>query len=109
VAGKLSVTGGSAYATNQNQIKPDFTVSAQLMSTNAAFTFLAPVGVDTTKLTMQTTAIYVTNTTAAAVLVTAPANCHPVPATGMYVTNLTRFTFEVYAQKFTNCFAVPVF
>lgn len=95
------------YATNQNQIVPDFSIPCQLMTTNAAFTFLAPVGVDLTKTEMQTTAVYVTNTTAVAVNVTAPANCHAVGT--MNITNLTRFTFEVYAGKFTNLYSVPVF
>lgn len=95
------------YATNQNQIVPDFSIPCQLMTTNAAFTFLAPVGVDLTKTEMQTTAVYVTNTTAVVVNVTAPANCHAVGT--MNITNLTRFTFEVYASKFTNCYSVPIF
>jgi hypothetical protein len=104
-----NVFGSISYSTNQNQIVPDFTPGKgfQLMTTNAAFTFLAPIGIDTTKTTVQTTAIYVTNTTAAVVIVTPPANCHAVGT--MNVTNLTRFTFECYAQKFTNVFGVPIF
>jgi hypothetical protein len=94
-------------STNQNQITPDFSLPEQLMSTNAAFTFLAPVGVNAGKVTAQWTLVMVTNTTAAAVLVTAPANCHAVGT--MYVTNLTAFWFQCYAQKFTNCYATPVF
>lgn len=94
-------------STNQNQVTPDFSVPEQLMSTNAAFTFLAPVGVDTTKTTVQWTLVNVTNTTAAAVLITSPANCHTVGTA--YVTNLTAVWFQVYAQKFTNAFYIPVF
>lgn len=95
------------YATNQNQIVPDFSIPCQLMTTNAAFTFLAPVGVDLTKTEMQTTAVYVTNTTAVVINITVPANCHSVGTANC--TNLTRVTFEVYAQKWTNAFFVPVF
>lgn len=94
-------------STNQNQVTPDFSVPEQLMSTNAAFTFLAPVGVDTTKTTVQWTLVNVTNTTAAAVLITSPANCHTVGTA--YVTNLTAVWFQCYAQKFTNAFYIPVF
>lgn len=94
-------------STNQNQVTPDFSVPEQLMSTNAAFTFLAPVGVDTTKTTVQWTLVNVTNTTSSAVLITPPANCHAVGT--WYCTNLTAIWFQCYAQKFTNGFAIPVF
>lgn len=108
--GAVRFDGGISYATNQNQIKPDFTLPCQLMSTNAAFTFLAPVGIDASLTTLQVHAVYVTNSSGnSTVLVSPPANCHPVPTTGMYLTNVTRFTFECYAGKITNCFAVPVF
>jgi len=100
--------GNLTYKTNQNQIVPDFSMPVQLQTTNANFTFLTPIGVDATKTTLQTTAIYVTNSAGNSTLtVTAPANVHPVGT--MNVTNLTRFTFECYAQKFTNVFAVPIF
>jgi hypothetical protein len=108
------ISSGSNYwakswstSTNQNQIVPDFSLPEQLMSTNAAFTFLAPVGVQAGKTVAQWTLVMVTNTTAAAILVTAPANCHAVGT--MYITNLTAFWFQCYAQKFTNCYATPVF
>ena len=100
--------GNLTYKTNQNQIVPDFSMPVQLMTTNASFTFLTPIGVDTTKTEMQTSAIYVTNSAGNSTLtVTPPANVHPVGT--MNVTNLTRFTFECYAQKFTNVFAVQIF
>lgn len=94
------------YTTNQNQIVPDFALGYQLITTNAAFTFLAPAGVDTTKTLAQTTVVLVTNTTAAAVAVTAPANVHTQGT--WYVTNVTSFTFFQYAQKFTNATALPL-
>lgn len=95
------------YATNQNQIVPDFSIPEQLMSTNATFQFLAPVGVDLTKTEVQWTTVNVTNTTAVVVNVTAPANCHAIGT--MNVTNWTTFVFQCYAQKITNCFAIPSF
>lgn len=94
-------------STNQNQITPDFTVAEQLITTNAAFTFLAPVGVDVGKVEAQWTLVHVTNTTAAAVAITSPANCHTVGTA--FVTNLTDVWFNCYAQKFTNAFYVPIF
>ncbi len=86
---------------------PDFSKPESLISTNAAFTMVAPVGVDTTKKEAQWTLVNVTNTTAAAVLITAPANVHTVGT--MYVTNWTAFWFQCYANAITNCYATPVF
>jgi hypothetical protein len=105
--GSNYLTQALNFATNQNQIKPDFSLAEQLMSTNAAFTFLAPVGVDATKTVAQWTLCMVTNTTASAVDVTMPANVHLVGTAN--VTNLTAFWFQCYAQKFTNCYATPIF
>lgn len=94
------------YATNANAVTVDFTLPYSLLSTNAAFTFLTPSGVDTTKLLTQTAVIIVTNTTAAAIAVTMPANVHSQGT--LFVTNATTFTFFQYAQKFTNCVALPL-
>jgi hypothetical protein len=98
--------GYISYATNQSQIQPDFSIPVQLMSTNAAFTFLAPKNVDTLNKTYQIIRVFVTNTTASAVAVTAPANCNPVGT--MFVTNLTLFDFDCYAGAFTNVYARPL-
>lgn len=95
------------FATNGNPVVPDFSIPVNYFSTNAAFTFLAPIGVDTTKKTYQRTYVYVTNTTAAAKAVTAPAATRA--AGTMFVTNLTKFEFETYAQQWTNCIATPIF
>lgn len=96
-----------SFSTNQNQVVPDFSLPEQLMSTNAAFTFLAPAGVDTTKTEVQWTLVNVTNTTAVAVAITPPANCHGVGT--LFVTNWSLCYFQCYAQKLTNLFCVPVF
>ena len=95
------------FSTNQNQMKPDFSLSEQLMSTNAAFTFLAPVGVDSTKTGAQWHLVNVTNTTAVAVLMTSPANVHTVGTP--YVTNWSYIWFHCYAGKITNAIYTPVF
>ena len=94
------------YTTNANSVTVDFTLPYSLLSTNAAFVFLTPSGVDTTKLQVQTAVILVTNTTAAAVAVTMPANVHSQGT--LFVTNVTTFTFTQYAQRFTNCVALPL-
>lgn len=94
-------------ATNGNPVVPDFSIPEQCFSTNAAFTFLAPSGVDTTAKTVQWTLVNVTNTSASAVLVTVPANCHAVGT--MYLTNWGCFWFQTYGGKITNCFAIQVF
>lgn len=94
------------YTTNGNPVVPDFALGYQLFKTNAAFAFLAPVNVDTTKTLAQTCVVIVTNSTAAAVLVTAPASIHTQGT--WYVTNVTTFTFFQYAQLFTNAIALPL-
>lgn len=100
--------GPLTFKTNQNQIVPDFSLAAQKMTTNASFTFLTPVGVDVTKTTLQTTAIYITNSAGNSTLtITVPANVHAVGTAN--VTNLTRVTFECHAQEFTNAFFVQIF
>lgn len=97
----------TAYSTNQSTMAPNFTLGYSFISTNAAFTFLAPTGIDTAKLTVQSTVVYVTNSTAAVVVITPPANCHPVGTAN--VTNLTRCTFECYPNLVTNVFFVQIF
>lgn len=99
---------GSTITTSTNlSWGPDFAVEETCLSTNAAFTFAAPVGVDTAGKTVQWTLVNVTNTTTAAVLITSPANCHTIGTP--YVTNWTCVWFQCYAQKITNAFYIPVF
>jgi hypothetical protein len=109
VGNPLVFSNSIAFYTNQHQMVPDFDLPAQLMTTNASFTFLAPQGIDPLKLTLQTHAVYVTNSAGNSTLtVTPPGSVHPVGS--MFVTNLSRFTFEVWGgTAFTNVFAVPVF
>lgn len=112
-AGNNAFTGSNYFAkaitvsTNQNQITPDFSLPEQLISTNAAFTFLAPVGVDSTKTTAQWHVCNVTNTTAVAVAMTSPANCHTIGTA--FVTNWTAVWFQCYASKITNAYYTPGF
>lgn len=96
------------YYTNLNNTTPDFSVGASLLSTNNNFTFLAPVNIDAGNSSLQTIVVFVTNTTSVAKTITAPANCHGSGT--LYVTNLTRCTFEVWGgTAFTNLYAVPIF
>lgn len=100
---------GVSFTTSTNLCTgvPDFTQPESIFSTNNAVVFAAPVGVDTTKKTAQWILVNVTNTTAAAVTITPPANCHLV-GTG-YVTNLTQCWFQCYGGAFTNLNCSPVF
>ncbi len=85
---------------------PDFSKHYTLFQTNAAFTVLAPINLDATKTTAQTTVFQVTNSTAAAVAITAPAGVH---AQGTwFVTNWTTITFYTYAGQITNAIALPL-
>ena len=95
------------FSTNLSLVHPDFSNPENYLTTNAAFTFLAPLGVDTTHKTTQWTLMCVTNTTGSAVLATAPANCYSVGTP--YITNLTYFWFHTYAGQWTSMLATPIF
>jgi hypothetical protein len=92
------------YSTNLSTMAPDFNKTYSTITTNAAFTFLAPLNVSSTLA--QTAVIWVTNSTAAAVVVTAPANVHTQGT--WYVTNSTIFTFFNYPPFLTNAIALPL-
>lgn len=95
------------WGTNKNLVVPDFTQKFSLLGTNAAFTFLPPVGVDPTATSVQSIAIYVTNSTTVAIAITPPAMCHTSGT--MNVTNLSRLTVETYGGVITNMFCDPIF
>ena len=103
------LTKQTDYTTNSatSTIRPDFAIGYSLLSTNAAFAFLDPTNVDTTLTLAQTCVILVTNNSGSGNwAVTMPANVHSQGT--LYVTNITSFTFFQYAQKFTNCVALPL-
>jgi len=115
VGGTLPVLNGAnitnlaatnlVYYTNANGVRPDFALPYSLLSTNAAFAFLAPTNVLSTRA--QTCVVVVTNTTAAAVAVTAPS---PIHTQGTWlVTNVTVFTFFQYGGSLTNAIALPLY
>lgn len=99
--------GAVTTTTNLCAQAPDFSVQESLFSTNAAFAFLAPIGVDTTGKTAQWTLCHATNTTASAVAITLPAGVRGVGT--MFVTNLTEIWWNCYGGRFTNAFFIPVF
>lgn len=99
--------GDVTTATNTCNGVPDFSKPESLFSTNNAIVFATPIGVDTTKTTVQWILVNTTNTTASAVTITPPANCHLV-GTG-YCTNLSQCWFQCYAQKWTNLIVVPCY
>lgn len=97
-------TGLTLYSTNTSTMNPDFLLPYSQIETNAAFAFLAPKNVSASR--PETAVVLVTNSTAAAVAVTPPANMH---AQGTwYVTNVTSFTFFHYANVFSNAIAFPL-
>jgi hypothetical protein len=95
----------SQYSTNVSTMAPDFKLGYSTITTNAAFTLLAPINVIPTKA--ETCVMLVTNSTAAAVVIT--------PAAGWksqgvwYVTNLTSITVSHYGNVITNATALPLF
>lgn len=104
--GVMVFSNNVAYATNQATMAPNFLLGCQSIITNAAFTFLAPINVN--NAIFETCTVRVTNSTAAAVLVTAPLGGCRMFGTP-YVTNVTYFTFSHFGQWETNCVAAPLF
>jgi hypothetical protein len=93
------------YPTNLTTMAPDFKLGYSLISTNAAFTLLAPINVDATRA--ETCVMMITNSTAAAVVITPPT---PWKTQGVwYVTNLTSITVFHYGNAVTNGIALPIF
>jgi hypothetical protein len=106
---RVIVTNNVDYNTNVSATAtaPDFNLGYTLLSTNASFTVLAPINVDTTKTMAQTTVFMVTNSDASTFrIITPPANVHILGTWA--VTNLTMITFFQYAQKFTNAISTPI-
>jgi hypothetical protein len=92
------------YATNLSTMAPDFSLPYSTITTNDAFTFLAPLNVSATLA--QTAVILVTNSTATVKVVRPPANVH---TNGVWnVTNMTTFTFFNYGGVITNAIAFPL-
>lgn len=95
------------YKTNLTTLAPNFNLPVSLITTNAAFTLLAPINVDAGANTYQFCTMFVTNSTASAVAITAPSGVRTVGT--LFVTNLTRIDFEKYGNKFTNAYFMPIF
>jgi hypothetical protein len=112
----ISITGSATHATtattatnvvtltNSATMAPDFDKKYSMITTNAAFSFLPPINV--APLEARTAVMIVTNSTAAVVNVTAPANVHTQGTWN--VTNVTVFTFFTYGTVFTNSIALPL-
>lgn len=94
--------------TNANNTTPDFSLTsgASLLSTNAAFTFLTPTHLDTTKKVQQWIEILVTNDTALDIAIGVPAGCASVGTA--HCTNLTDVWVMYYPFVCTNFYFVPV-
>lgn len=97
-----------SYRTNLSIMSPDFAKGVAVIQTNAAFKILQPIGIDTAKLTYQFTIQMFTNSTAAAVAITASDNARPVGT--QFVTNCTEVLTEYWPPNGpTNQFFMPVF
>jgi len=113
-----SITGNGSGITNLNSsvinyptnsgaaVSPNMLIAYALLSTNNAFAMLPPANVDIYQTNVQTSVLLVTNTTAAAKAITAPA---PIKLTGVaYVTNVTIVSTTVYPKVVTNMVCLPI-
>lgn len=94
------------YNTNTAAVTVDFQYGYNHFITNAAFTLLGPLNVDSTKTKVQTTVLMVTNSTAAAVAITSPAGTRSQGT--QYVTNVTSITAVCYPWVVTNLIYLPL-
>jgi len=103
---RLAGIGNVSFSTNQATMAPDFSKGGWTITTNASFTFLAPINVDATKF--ETCVLRVTNSSASTITATAPANV--IPLGTMNVTNggVTWFTFSHMGKWETNCVGGPL-
>lgn len=105
IGGNAATASAVNYATNLSTMAPDFNKAYSEITTNAPFTFLAPLNVSLT--TAPTAVIMVINSSGTNITVTAPVNVH---AQGTWnITNRTTFTFWTYGGTYTNAIAFPLF
>lgn len=104
LGGITTIDGNTIFSTNTFTMAPDFDIAYGRISTNASFTFLLPLHVDKNK--DQTTVMTVQNTLGTPIQATEPANVHVVPGSVMWITNVTKFTFNQDGFD-TNIYAVP--
>lgn len=100
--------GTAAYSTNLSGTSPNFTNgSYQTLTTNNAFVWLAPSGINTARTNVQVIMTTVTNSAAAVTNMTAPAN---VIARGTWnVTNITEITWKYDGSlNVTSAYSFPV-
>jgi hypothetical protein len=111
-AGNVRLVGGLYCPTNMTA---SFNFQKLMSWTNigAAFTIPAPIGIDGAKTMGQQTLYSITNNTAAAVLVTGPANAHMywwgTNVTGFYLTNFAQVWAFTYGGAITNLYVSPGF
>jgi hypothetical protein len=87
---------------------PDFHLGEQFIRTNAAFTVLAPVGIDPNKKGVQVCTVNYTNSSGSMVLITPPANAHAIGTWN--ITNWTEIVYRYWPPSGpTNAYSTPVF
>jgi len=110
----VNITRGISSPTNLLPVAcaPDFNFNIQYFQTNNVVQFQACTNVDVTGQLYQKTTVFVTNSTAAALAIIPPANCHTNGGNAKlfnFVTNLTVCVFEQYGQKWTNMTCTPLY
>lgn len=78
-------------------------------NTSTAVTFPAPIHLPSPLNKAPTCVVMVTNSSGSPVALTAPANCHVVPGSVAFVTNVTACTFHLYGNAMTNVYFVPLY
>lgn len=100
ISGETNIT----YQTNLSTLAPDFNKPYSAITTNDAFTWLAPVNTSATQAKSCT--VFVTNSTATAKAVT-PHGAWKTQGV-WFVTNVTAFSIFQYGNIFTNAIALPL-
>lgn len=87
----------------------DFSKGYGWTNVSAGFTFPAPINLPSPLNKAPTCVVLVTNSSGTAIQIVEPANCHVVPNSVMWVTNVTSFTFFLYGNAMTNVYGIPLF
>lgn len=79
-----------------------------LLTTNASFTWLAPVGVDTGRTNGQYVVTHITNAAASTIDMTGPAGVYTNGTWNVTNGGWTTISWHTYAGMITNALAVPI-
>lgn len=106
--GSNYIAGAQGIYTNANNTTPDFNVLSSTLKTNANFTWLAPVNLDTSGKVEQWIITHVTNSSGSLITMTAPANVHVCGGGAFNCTNWTEVRWQyVPPSGPTNAWSSP--